>query len=131
MAAEYENWECNTADQKVKVADTLLQIVVGSTLQLVGMVGPIGTVELADIVGVAGNVPVDGIVQMELIGTVLLLGTVKLADIVQMEQVGNVELVGFVQVAGIVLLIAEESYIWFLPSLFFRPCKSTLQDFCM
>ena len=100
MAAEYEGWECSTADQEVEAVDTLHQTVVGSTLQVVGMVELIGTVELA--------------------GTVELVGI-----IVHMEQAGVVELV-----AGIVLLIVEEPYILFPPSLFFHPCKNTLRDFC-
>ena len=33
----FEDWECSTAGQEVEVVDTLLQIVVGSTLQLVGV----------------------------------------------------------------------------------------------
>ena len=45
-----EVWECSTAGQEVEVVDTLLQIVVGSTLQLVGVVEPAGTVWLAGIV---------------------------------------------------------------------------------
>ena len=98
-AAEFEGLECSTADQEVEAADTLLQTLVGSTLQVVGMVEPIGSVEL--------------------------VGTVELVGNVHMEQAGVVKLVG-----GIVLLIAEESYILFPPSLFFHPCKNTLRDFC-
>ena len=61
---------------------------------------------------------------------------VEVADMLTQSVEGsNLQLVGMVEpVAGIVLLIetqAEESYIWFQPSLFFHPCKSTLRDFYM
>ena len=56
LAAEYEDWACSTAYQKVEDADTLPQMVVGSSLQLVHMVEPVGFVQVAGTVKVAGTV---------------------------------------------------------------------------
>ena len=47
LAAEYEHWARSTTYQKVEDADTLPQMVVGSSLQLVHMVEPVGFVLVA------------------------------------------------------------------------------------
>ena len=67
LAAEYEDWACSNGYQKVEDADTLPQMVVGSSLQLVHMVEPVGFVQVAGTVKAAGTVLVAG--------TVLLIET--------------------------------------------------------